>query len=300
MFHKAAHQLSKCGVCAVRQRRFAMRLYDRAHDADRAADRVSPMTDSFTIGGRHALVTGAGQGIGRRIALTLAEHDAGTIVVNDLFQDRADAVASEIRDAGGQAIAVAADVTDPAAVEKMADVAQQLDGPIQILVNNAGLPPGPFQLKPFLDTDPTQWEPLLRLNLYGVLYTTSSFARPMVDAGWGRVINIISDASRVGDPFQAVYAAAKAGAAGFSRSLASEIGKYGVTVNCISLGTIRPDFDPTAELSEEERRRYKVYALRRPGRPEDVAPVALLLASDAGQWITGQVYPVNGGYSYAL
>jgi 3-oxoacyl-[acyl-carrier protein] reductase len=155
-------------------------------------------------------------------------------------------------------------------------------------------------LKPFLDTEATQWEPLLRLNLYGVLHTTHSFAGPMVEAGWGRVITIISDASRVGDPFQAVYAAGKAGAAGFSRSLASEIGKYGVTVNCVSLGTIPPGFDPAVPLDDEGRKRYKAYALRRPGRPEDVAPVVLLLASDAGQWITGQVYPVNGGYSYAL
>jgi 3-oxoacyl-[acyl-carrier protein] reductase len=258
------------------------------------------MTNPFSLSGRHVLVTGAGQGVGRRIALTLAEHDAGTVVVNDLFQDRADAVTAEIRDAGGQAMAVVADVTDPAAVEQMAKVTQGLDGPIQVLVNNAGLPPGPFQLKPFLDTEAAQWEPLLQLNLYGVLHTTHSFARPMVDAGWGRVINIISDASRVGDPFQAVYAAAKAGAAGFSRSLASEIGKYGVTVNCVSLGTIPPGFDPAVPLSDEGRKRYKAYALRRPGRPEDVAPVVLLLASDAGQWITGQVYPVNGGYSYAL
>ena len=258
------------------------------------------MTDPFTLGGRHVLVTGAGQGIGRCIALTFAEHGAGTIVVNDLLRDRADAVAAEIRDAGGQALAVAADVTDLAAVEAMAEVTRQLDAPIQILVNNAGLPPGPVQITPFLDTEPAQWEPMLRLNLYGVLYTTRTFAPPMVDAGWGRVITIISDASRVGDPFQAVYAAAKAGAAGFSRSLASEIGKRGVTVNCISLATVLPGYDPAVGLSDELQRRFKPYAMRRPGRPQDVAPTALLLASEAGQWITGQVYPVNGGYSYAL
>jgi 3-oxoacyl-[acyl-carrier protein] reductase len=257
-------------------------------------------SDPFTLGGRHALVTGAGQGIGRCIALTFAEHGAGTIVVNDLFQDRADAVAAEIRDAGGRAVAVAADVTDPAAVEAMAEVTRRLDAPVQILVNNAGLPPGPVQMMPFLDTEPAQWEPMLRLNLYGVLQVTRTFAPAMVDAGWGRVITMISDAARVGDPFQAVYAAAKAGAAGFSRSLASELGQHGVTVNCIALATVLPGYDPAVGLSDDLQRRFKPYAMRRPGRPEDVAPTALLLASEAGQWITGQVYPVNGGYSYAL
>ena len=113
-------------------------------------------SDPFTLGGRHALVTGAGQGIGRCIALTFAEHGAGTIVVNDLFQDRADAVAAEIRDAGGRAVAVAADVTDLAAVEAMAEVTRGLDAPVQILVNNGGLPPGPVQIMPFLDTEPAQ------------------------------------------------------------------------------------------------------------------------------------------------
>jgi 2-hydroxycyclohexanecarboxyl-CoA dehydrogenase len=258
------------------------------------------MTDPFTLGGRHVLVTGAGQGVGRAIALLLAGHDAGTIVVNDLFQDRADTVAAEIREAGGRALAVAADVTDPAAVQAMADATRHLDAPVQIRVNNAGLPPGPISLTPFLDTEPADWEPMLRLNLYGVLHVTRTFAPAMVDAGWGRIITIISDAARAGDPFQAVYAAAKAGAAGFSRSLASEIGKRGVTVNCIALATVLPNFDPDAGLSAEMQRRFKPYALRRPGRPDDVAPAVLLLASEAGQWITGQVYPVNGGYSYAL
>ena len=246
------------------------------------------------------MVTGAGQGIGRQIALLLAEHDAGTIVVNDLFEDRAEAVAQEVRDRGCAALAVAANVVDPIAVQAMADATGALAAPIQVLFNNAGLPPGLFEMKPFLESDPAAWAPLIDLNLYGVLYVTRAFAPAMVELGWGRVITMISDASRVGDPFQSVYAAAKAAAAGFSRSLASEVGKKGVTVNCISLATVLPHFDPEAPQSDELKRRFKSYAMRRPGRPEDVAPTALLLASDAGQWITGQVYPVNGGYSYAM
>jgi 2-hydroxycyclohexanecarboxyl-CoA dehydrogenase len=260
---------------------------------------MSAPADMFSLGGRNVLVTGAGQGVGRAIALALAQHDAGTVVVNDLFIDRAEAVVAEIACAGGRAIAVAADVTDSAGVARMAEVTSSLDAPVQVLVNNAGLPPGPMQFAPFLESRPEQWEPMIRLNLYAVLNVTRSFAPAMVDTGWGRVITVISDASRVGDPFQAVYAAAKAGAAGFSRSLASEIGKYGVTVNCIALSTVLPKYDPAVPLSDEAKRRFKPYAMRRPGRPSDVAPTALLLASEAGGWITGQVYPVNGGYSYA-
>src|SRR5258708_29189583 len=171
------------------------------------------------------------------MALPFAERAAGRMVVKALLPDGADAVAAEIREAGGQALAVAADVTDRAAVEAMAEVTRQLDAPIQILVNNAGLPPGPVQMTPFLDTEPAQWEPMLRLNLYGVLYTTRPFAPPMVDAGWGRGITMISDASRVRDPFQAGYAAAKAGAGGFNRPPASELRKRRVTVTPNSLAS---------------------------------------------------------------
>ncbi|MFI5041512.1 MAG: SDR family NAD(P)-dependent oxidoreductase [Acidimicrobiales bacterium] len=258
------------------------------------------MDDLFDLRGCHALVTGAGQGVGRQVALTLAEHNAGTIVVNDLFSERAEAVAAEIVAVGGRALAVAADVTDRSSVDMMVQSVARLDGPVQILVNNAGLPPGLFQMRPFAETTVEEWEPIIRLNLYGVLYMSRAFINPMVDAGWGRVITIISEASRAGDPFVAVYAAAKAAAAGFSRSLASEVGKLGVNVNCVSLATVLPEGTRPSEVFEDLGRRVKSYALRRLGSPKDVAPMVLFLASDASSWITGQVYPVNGGYSYAL
>jgi len=112
---------------------------------------------------------------------------------------------------------------------------------VQILVNNAGLPPGYFaasssRLGPFVQTEPEDWEPLIQLNLYGVLRVTRALLPSMIDSGWGRVITIVSDAGRTGDPNVAVYAAAKAGAAGFMRSLATEVGKFHVTANSISPG----------------------------------------------------------------
>jgi 3-oxoacyl-[acyl-carrier protein] reductase len=253
--------------------------------------------DLMDLRGRHVLVTGAGRGIGRTVALLLATHGAGTVVVNDLFEDRAEAVAGEIRELGGSALAARADITDRGDVVTLAARLEELDRPVQILVNNAGLPPGPVDQRPFAETTPEMWDPMIRLNLYGLLHVTHTVITPMITSGWGRVITMISDSSRTGDPYQSIYAAAKAGAAGFTRSLASEVGKLGVTANCISLSSVR-----TGDRGgkEPDAKRLARYPLRRLGTPDDVAPAVLFLASDASAWITGQVIPVNGGYSYTL
>jgi NAD(P)-dependent dehydrogenase (short-subunit alcohol dehydrogenase family) len=249
----------------------------------------------FDLRGRTAIVSGSGQGVGKGTALLLADQGAH-VFVNDLVEDRAQTVVDEITRAGGQAGVAIADVTNAGQVAAMAE----RTGPVDILVNNAGLPPGMFQLKPFLELDPEQWEPVIQLNFYGVMHMTRAYLPTMVERGWGRIVTVISDAARAGDPRQTVYAAAKAAAAGFSRSLATEVGRHGVTVNCVSLAAMRPGYDPALPLTDEEARRFRNYAIRRPGRPEDVAPMILLLSSDAGSWITGQVYPINGGYTYAL
>lgn len=261
----------------------------------------SPADPLLDLEGRTALVTGAGA-VGREIATTLATHGAGTVVIADLSREQAEAAADAVRDAGAAAVPVVADLTDRASVGRLAAAAAGLGAPVQILVNNAGMPPGSFEdtswVKAFADSTPEDWEPLIRLNLYGVLYVTHAVIGPMVATGWGRVVTIISDAGRTGDPQMAAYAAAKAGAAGFMRSLATEVGPSGVTANCISLGTLwRSPEPPTAE---QLQRHFRRYPLRGPGYPRDVAAVVTFLASDAARWITGQVYPLNGGYSYAL
>jgi 2-hydroxycyclohexanecarboxyl-CoA dehydrogenase len=267
------------------------------------SEQPSSPADVLDLTGRAALVTGAGQ-VGRVIATTLAAHGAEPVVVTDIFAPIAEAVAADLRGAGTEAVAVTADITDPAGIAALAEVTSRLGQPVQILVNNAGLPPGYFaassRLGPFVETEPEDWEPLIQLNLYGVLRVTRALLPSMIDSGWGRVITIVSDAGRTGDPNVAVYAAAKAGAAGFMRSLATEVGRFQVTANSISLGTLwRPEDEatPTPEYLQRLARRYPA---GRPGYPQDVANLVLYLASNAAEWITGQVYPLNGGYSYAL
>lgn len=261
--------------------------------------------DTFNLGGRIALVTGAGQGIGRQIALHLASHGAGGVVVNDYVLARAEAVAQEIESAGGRAFAVQADVTDHAAVREMVRTSAEALGPIGVLVNNAGnfgANPDPDVERPFWETGPEVWAGTIGVNLHGVINCVSAVVPGMIErAAPGRIITVISDAARYGDAGMEIYAGAKAGAAGFMRSVARTMGRYQVTANCISISLT--DTPQMAEVLADETLRKKVlsnYIVRRVGRPEDVANMALFLASDASSWISGQTYPVNGGFTLAL
>jgi 3-oxoacyl-[acyl-carrier protein] reductase len=251
--------------------------------------------------GRRALVTGSGAGVGRVLATHLARAGA-EVWINDVALERAEAAVAAIRAEGGTANPVVADVTDAESVAAMAETT----GPLDIVVNNAGTGVRAWasdtRLVSFAESTPEDWEPLIRVNLVGVLHVTRAYVQSMVDRGWGRVLMIVSDAGRRGDRKQAVYGAAKAGAMGFARGLAAEVGRDGVTVNCISLGTMvhASIGEAVAADPELEARMAKPYPLGRLGRPEDVAPLAVLLCSDAGAWITGQVYPVDGGYFPAL
>jgi 2-hydroxycyclohexanecarboxyl-CoA dehydrogenase len=142
----------------------------------------------------------------------------------------------------------------------------------------------------------------MRLNLGAVLHVTHAYVGAMVDAGWGRIVTIVSDAGRRGERFQAIYGAAKAGAMGFVRGVAAEVGAHGVTANCVALGTMKTGVMEEALTSNPdlERKLTRPYTIPRLGRPADPAVLVALLCSEAGSWITGQVYPVDGGYSSAL
>ena len=249
--------------------------------------------------GRRAVVTGAGQGVGRGIALGLAGAGA-EVLVNDLVEERAAAVVDEIRVAGGSAHAAPFDVTDYEAVNAALSPAR-----VDLLVNNAGNAGGEggMAMRSFVDTDPTEWQPYLQVNLLGVMHCARAALPAMIEQGWGRIVTIVSDAGRVGESGMAAYGAAKAGAAGFTRAIAAEVGRHGVTANAVSLGTMRtPMTEPLWAEGDPDRQQaiLRRYAIRRPGTPEDVAGLVTFLCSPAASWITGQTYPVNGGSSFAL
>ena len=262
--------------------------------------------DPLDLNGQIAFVTGAGQGAGRAIALALAHHNAGGIAVNDFVPERAQAVVEEIKALGVPAVAAPADVGDHDAVSAaLAMVGSEL-GVVTLLVNNAGNagPTATMQFSPlFWESDPSEWDRYFRTNLQGVMNCCHVALPGMVKQGKGRIVTIISDAGRVGESRLSTYSAAKAGAAGFMRSIARETGRYGITANCISLSTLEPPLEPAAlaEMMASERVKTQLsrYAIRRFGQPDDVAGMALFLCSDAASWITGQTYPVNGGYAFA-
>jgi NAD(P)-dependent dehydrogenase (short-subunit alcohol dehydrogenase family) len=263
--------------------------------------------DVLDLGGQVALVTGAGQGAGRAIALMLARHGAGGVAVNDYVLDRAEAVAAEIRALGVKAAAVQADVSDLESVRAMAVKVKAELGPVTLLVNNAGMAGPSAQMRPrdlFWEEDPAEWGKYLGTNLYGVFNCCHTLLPGMVAQKRGRIVTIVSDSGRIGEPRMAVYAAAKAGAAGFVRSIAKEAGRFGVTSNAISLSSLE---NP---MSEEERENFHQldqvkaqlsrYIIRRYGKPDEVAALTLFLCSDMAGWITGQTYPLNGGYTLAV
>jgi NAD(P)-dependent dehydrogenase (short-subunit alcohol dehydrogenase family) len=257
------------------------------------------------ISGRVAFVTGAGRGIGAEICMTLAAEGVH-IAVNDLFQERADETSALIRKSGGRAIGVAADVTDYNAISAAVARAVAEFGSVDILVNNAGIPAvtsqdaipstGGF----FQGTDREAWDRTMNLITYGVLNCARAVIEGMQERRWGRIISIISDAGRVGEPRLVAYSMAKAGVVGFSKALAKESGRHAITVNCVSPATTETDAtrEWIQEQGEQIMRAYpSAKGLNRLGRPSDIANAVAFLASARSEWITGQVLSVNGGYS---
>ena len=175
---------------------------------------------------------------------------------------------------------------------------------IQLLVNNAGnagADPSKVGRGEFWEQAPEQWTPWLGVNLLGVLNASRLVLPKMIDAKRGSIVTIISDAGRVGEPRLEVYSAAKAGAAGFSRALAKSAGRHGVRVNCVAISATRtPATARAMDNADFAKRALSNYVIRRFGEPSDVANMVLFLSSDAASWVTGQTYPVNGGYDFGM
>ncbi|MGV3520562.1 3-oxoacyl-ACP reductase FabG [Luteitalea sp.] len=240
------------------------------------------------LSGKVAVITGASRGIGRQTALTLA--GAGATVVLTSRGDAAEAVAAEVTAAGGQALALAADVADAEAVQRVIDTTNERFGRLDILVNNAGITRDQLLLRMKRD----DWDAVVATNLTGTFLCTQAVLKTMLKQRSGRIISISSVVGQSGNPGQTNYAATKAGIIGFSKALAREVASRSITVNVVAPGLI--DTDMTRDISSDAQKNWtSAIPLGRLGTPEDVAAAVCFLASDAAGYITGQVLAVNGG-----
>lgn len=256
--------------------------------------------DNLVLSGRRAVVTGAGRGIGRSIALALAQAGAD-VAVTARTQGEIEQLAAEIRAMGRQSLAVPCDVTDSEQVKHMASTLIDGLGGVDILVNNAGNA-GSHK---FLNHPDELWHRMLSINLTSVYYVTKAFVPRLIEHRWGRIITIASMASRVGGSYIAAYTAAKHGVLGLTRALAVELLPYNITVNAICPGYVNtPMTDASVSniaartgMSEAQAREAleKSSPQKRLFEPEEIAAVAVFLAQDINKGITGQAINIDGG-----
>ena len=241
--------------------------------------------------GKVALVTGAARGIGQAIALALAREGAD-VVVADVDLERARQIAQEIEGLGRQARAVAADVSDRKAVQRLVSEALSLSRRVDILVNNAGI----IRRGSFLEHDPEEWDRVLGVNLGGTFNCTREVVPLMIEQGGGKIVNISSVVGSMGDIASAPsYGTSKGAINTFTKSLARELAPYGINVNAVAPHAIETEM--SQEWSDEKRRQIvEAIPMKRLGQPEEVAEAVAFLASDGAGFITGHVLDVNGGY----
>jgi NAD(P)-dependent dehydrogenase (short-subunit alcohol dehydrogenase family) len=249
------------------------------------------MDSRSSLNGRIALITGAGQGMGRSVAHALADLGA-TIVVNDLDADRAEETASTLRSSGTEATAVQGDVTGAAEVRRMVETTRSTYDALHILINNAGI------LYPTAvpDISEDEWDRVIAVNLKGTFLCSQAALPAMKAAGWGRIVNFSSTAGKnISTVGGAHYTAAKAGILGFTRHLAKEVAGDGITVNAVCPGLI--DTEMVRDTIDDDRvRAYEQgFPIPRLGLPEEVADLVAFLATDRAAYITGASLDINGG-----
>ncbi len=244
----------------------------------------------MNLSNRVAIVTGSGRGIGKAIALKLAEVGA-TIVINDIGESSpVDSVAAEIRAMNRESLAILADVSSSSDVDRMVETTIATYGRVDILVNNAGITRDQLILR-MSDED---WDKVINVNLKSVFLCSRAVLRHMIKQRWGRIVNIASIIGIVGNPGQANYASSKAGIIGFTRTMAKEVASRGITANAIAPGFIETGM--TQQLQEDWKQELqKRIPLGYLGTPRDVAEAVAFLASEEARYITGQVLNVDGG-----
>jgi 3-oxoacyl-[acyl-carrier protein] reductase len=250
----------------------------------------------LALGGKVVLVTGAGQGLGRAIGLGFAREGAHVAFHHRASADGARAAAAEAQRLGRRAMAVGADLRSDADVAAAIEAVERELGPIDVLVNNAAA----TRRQPFLESTPADWAFQVDVTVTGTLRITQAVARGMVARRAGAIVTLMGDSGRVGESGLLVTATARASAVGLTRSLARELARHNVRANCVSIALVQTDALAAHAGGDDEARMQRIlaqYPLRRLGRPDDVIPMILLLASPRSSWTTGQVVSVNGGYA---
>jgi 2-hydroxycyclohexanecarboxyl-CoA dehydrogenase len=241
-----------------------------------------------------ALVTGGSRGIGKAICLRLVEEGARVAVV-DILEKEAEETVAEIKGKGGQAMAMKTDVSHLDQVRACVRKVEEVWGPVEILINNAGWD----KVEPFVESKPETWERVIGINLKGPIHFCHTVIPKMVERGKGKIITISSDAGRVGSSGEAVYSACKAGVIGFSKTLARELARAKITVNVVCPGPT--DTALLKEVTSGERgariidAMVKAVPFRRLGQPEEVAAAVAFFASPDSDFVTGQVLSISGG-----
>ncbi len=247
----------------------------------------------MNLDGTTAVVTGAASGIGLAIAEALAEAGAHALL-GDIAAEKAKDAAAALRRRDLRADALALDVTDDRSIAGFAEAANALDGHVDVVVNAAGW----GKVQPFIENEPSFWERVIALNLTGPIKLTRAFLPGMMERRSGKIVNVSSDAGRVGSLGETVYSGAKAGAIGFTKGLAREMARYAISVNCVCPGPT--DTPLLAAVPEKFREAFlRAIPMRRFGKPADVAGAVLFFASPRADYITGQVLSVSGGLTMA-
>lgn len=242
----------------------------------------------MSLKGKNVVVTGGGRGIGQAIAVVLAAQGAA-VAVWDLNADGAESTVATIRAAGGTAIAVVGDAARADTVAAAAARTREQLGPVTILVNNAGI----SSYVPFTKLTQEAWERIIGVNLTGPFLVTQAFVPDMLEAGWGRIINISSSSAQTGAPSMAHYAASKGGVIGLTKALAVEFADKGITVNHVPPGFVDTPLVREGPIDVEAV--AKVMPMKRAGQPDDIAYAVAYLASEQAGYVTGQTLSVNGG-----
>lgn len=249
------------------------------------------MTGFRGLQGRRTLITGAASGIGRATAQRLAEEGA-VVGILDLDGDGASQVADELRSTGAKVLSFAVDIVDASAVTTAIASFESEVGPVEALINNAGWDVAGN----FVESDPEIWRKVIDINLYGPLNVTRAVLPGMIERESGRIVSLASDAGRVGSSGEAVYAACKGGMISFSKSVAREVARHGITLNVVSPGPsdtpLFARFDESGKLAAALER---AIPMRRLGQPEDYPGLIAFLISDDASFITGQTVSVSGG-----